>query len=55
MSGLIRCVVAAAIVILGTLVATSQAIELPRAVPSFNQAYADGPGAWGACARGNSG
>lgn len=29
------------------LLASGQAIELPRTVPSFNQAYADGPGAWG--------
>ena len=30
-------------------------IALPRAVPSFNQAYYDGPGAWGACPLGTGG
>ena len=32
--------------------AVGQAIELPRAVPPYNQAYTDGPGAWGDCALG---
>lgn len=33
----------------------SQTIELPRAVPSFNQAFFDGPGAWGHCPLGTVG
>jgi hypothetical protein len=32
-----------------------RAIELPRAVPPFNQAYTDGPGAWGDCPLGTDG
>ncbi len=33
----------------------SQAIELPRVVPAFNQAYTDGPDAWGDCPLGTIG
>ena len=32
-----------------------QTIELPRDVPSFNQAYTDGPNAWGDCRLGTDG
>jgi len=32
-----------------------QGIELPRDVPPFNQAYTDGPDAWGDCALGTEG
>lgn len=32
-----------------------QTIELPRVVPAFNQAYADGPTAWGNCPLGTIG
>ena len=32
-----------------------QPIELPRPVPSFNQAYTDGPNAWGDCPLGTDG
>lgn len=35
--------------------AVGQAIELPRAVPAFNQAFTDGPGAWGDCPLGTDG
>jgi len=35
--------------------ASAQEIELPRTVPSYNQAYSDGPGAWGDCALGTGG
>jgi len=37
---------------LGTL---AQTIDLPRPVPSFSQAYSDGPGAWGDCPLGTDG
>ncbi len=35
--------------------AVGQEIELPRDVPPFNQAYTDGPGAWGDCPLGTDG
>lgn len=35
--------------------AVGQPIELPRTVPPFNQAYTDGPGAWGDCPLGTDG
>ena len=35
--------------------ALGQAIALPRPMTSFNQAYTDGPGAWGDCDLGTSG
>jgi hypothetical protein len=35
--------------------AVGQTIELPRAVPLFNQAYTDGPDAWGDCPLGTGG
>jgi hypothetical protein len=35
--------------------AVGRAIELPRAVPPFSQAYTDGPGAWGDCPLGTEG
>ncbi len=38
----------------GTL-GTAQSIQLPRPVPSFNQAYTQGPGAWGHCPLGSDG
>jgi len=33
----------------------AETILLPRTVPSFNQSYTDGPGAWGTCALGTAG
>jgi hypothetical protein len=36
-------------------VTTAETIELPRSVPSFNQNYTDGPGAWGGCSLGTAG
>jgi len=33
----------------------AQSIALPRDMPAFNQAYNDGPGAWGDCALGTGG
>ncbi len=33
----------------------AQTIELPRDVPAFNQAYTEGPGAWGNCPLGTIG
>ena len=38
-----------------SLPAIGQPIELPRPVPPFNQAYTDGPGAWGSCPLGTDG
>ncbi len=35
--------------------ALGQGIELPRDVPPFNQAYTDGPDAWGDCSLGTEG
>ena len=35
--------------------AVGQGIELPRDVPPFNQAYTDGPNAWGDCPLGTGG
>jgi len=35
--------------------AVGQGIELPRDVPPFNQAYTDGPNAWGDCPLGTEG
>jgi len=35
--------------------AVGQAIELPHPVPPYNQAYTDGPGAWGSCSLGTEG
>lgn len=35
--------------------ALGQAIDLPGVVPPFNQAYTDGPGAWGDCPLGTGG
>ena len=35
--------------------AIGQTIELPRPVPPYNQAYTDGPGAWGNCPLGTDG
>ncbi len=36
-------------------IALGRPIELPRTVPSYNQAYTDGPGAWGECRLGTGG
>ncbi len=38
-----------------SLAARGESIALPRVVPSFNQAYTEGPGAWGDCALGTGG
>ena len=35
--------------------ALAQTIELPKSVPSFNQAYTNGPNAWGDCPLGTDG
>ena len=35
--------------------AAGRTIELPRVVPPYNQAYTDGPGAWGDCQLGTNG
>jgi hypothetical protein len=50
------------VLMIGALLAVSfqtpalgQAIELDRAVPAYNQAYTDGPGAWGDCPLGTNG
>jgi len=43
------------IVCLASLTCFAQTIALPRAVPSFNQAYTDGPDAWGRCRLGTAG
>jgi hypothetical protein len=38
-----------------SLAAHGESIALPRVMPSFNQAYTDGPGAWGNCRLGTGG
>jgi hypothetical protein len=43
------------ILLLVVLSAAGQEIELPRSVPSYNQAYTDGPNAWGDCPLGTDG
>jgi len=43
------------LVVLLAIAAAGQEIALTRAVPPFNQAYTDGPGAWGPCALGTEG
>ncbi len=45
----IRVVLAALtfVALLGSIAARAQSIALPRAMPSFNQTYTNGPGAWG--------
>ncbi len=43
------------LVFLAAAPASAEAIELPRPVPSLNQAYTDGPGAWGDCPLGTDG
>lgn len=49
-------VVAAAFLLLALASsAVGQAIELPRTVPGFNQAYTNGPGSWGDCPLGTGG
>jgi hypothetical protein len=37
------------------LISLAQDIEMPRAVPAFNQAYTEGPDAWGNCQLGTGG
>jgi len=40
---------------LGSSAADAESIALPGVMPSFNQAYTTGPGAWGDCALGTDG
>ena len=54
-SGPGRLLVAGLVLILCSVPAAGQAIELPKNVPPFNQAYADGPNAWGNCSLGTAG
>jgi hypothetical protein len=44
-----------AIAVLGSLAAPAEPIALPHVMPSFNQAYTSGPGAWGDYALGTNG
>jgi len=52
-----RTVLAALVLVacLGSVAARAESIALPHAMPSFNQAYTSGPGAWGDCALGTDG
>jgi len=45
----------AAGMLVGGQTTNAETITLPRSVPSFNQAYTDGPGAWGSWALGSDG
>jgi len=47
--------VAAAIAATGSIPVLSESIDLPKRVPSFNQNYTEGPGAWGNCILGTGG
>jgi hypothetical protein len=53
----LRTVVAALVLVasLGFVAAQAESITLPRTMPSFNQAYTSGPGAWGDGALGTDG
>jgi len=44
-----------AVVLVASLPTIAESIGLPRIVPSFNQNYTDGPGAWGHCILGTGG
>ncbi len=46
---------AASICLAAGLAARADSVALPRVMPSFNQAYTDGPDAWGDCALGTNG
>jgi len=51
-----RCVLTSLLILASLYVAAfGQNIVLPRVVPAFNQAYTDGPEAWGNCQLGTSG
>jgi len=43
------------VVLLFSVSGIAQSIALPREMPTFNQAYNDGPNAWGNCSLGTSG
>ncbi|MBE0634459.1 hypothetical protein IH601_00470 [Candidatus Bipolaricaulota bacterium] len=43
------------IIVFAGLGSVAQDIDLPRLVPAFNQAYTEGPGAWGNCLLGTVG
>ena len=47
--------IACLILLLPAATGVSQTIDLPRTVPSYNQAYTDGTGAWGHCPLGTHG
>ena len=51
----LRCSLWVAFATLVAIPSLAQTIELPKSVPSFNQAYTNGPNAWGDCPLGTDG
>ncbi len=55
MSLRLLCIAAALTLTVACLAASAETLALPRVMPSFNQTYTVGPGAWGDCTLGTGG